>query len=201
MDAPGLFPLAPMGQWKVRLRAGAGVSGIAHAYLARNDPNLGRNRRGRSGYLDSEGYDPQRHRRSSDQLIDDKPVNPAAVFARGSLSGVGAGGMTYVAAGYCATTSLPALCISGGEARPGGHYGPSWAYPTDQSIVLQGVLAAGNRSGAVVIRLVGTSFAAPMFAGDLWMTPSLPPSSMPPINPPPPWPTWKHHRFGNGVLE
>ncbi|MGO4395726.1 hypothetical protein AB4Z46_30650 [Variovorax sp. M-6] len=194
---PNGFSLAPVGRWKVRLRAKPGVSGKAHAYLARSDPNLGRERRGRSGYLDSKGYDPKRYRRASIQLIDDQPVPSAAVLARGSMSGIAAGTLTYVAASYCATTSMPSLYSSGGPSRPGGRDGPSWAYPADQSVVLQGVLAAGNRSGAVT-RLVGTSFAAPMLTRDLWMNPPLPPSALPAVNP---WPPWMLHRFGNGLRE
>lgn len=198
--APDGFALAPVGRWKVRLKATPGmVIGTAHAYLARSDPNLGRARRGRSGYLDSEGYDPKRYRRASDQLIDDQPVPSAVVVARGSMSGIATGAATYVAAGYCATTSMPALYSSGGPGRGTigqRREGPSWAYPTDQSVVLQGVLASGNRSGAVT-RLVGTSFAAPMLTRDLWMNPLVPPSAIPaPLLPP-----WKIHRFGNGLRE
>jgi hypothetical protein len=196
------FALAPAGQWTVRLKAPNGVVGTAHAYLARSDPNLGRGGGGRSGYLDSDGYDPKRYLRRSEQLVPSQPIAAAAVLARGSLNGIAAGLTTYVAAGYCAKSFLPfmpASYSSGGPARPGGRVGPSWAYPTDQSVVLRGVLATGNRSGAVM-RLVGTSFAAPMLTRDLWMYPLSAPSATPPINPPPA-PPWAVQRFGNGLRE
>jgi len=176
------------------------VAGMADAYLARSDPNLGRPQRGHSGYLDSDNYDPKRYMRASERLVEPQ-TGSAEVVARGSMSGIATGDKTYVAAGFCARTSepYPVVYSSGGPARRGCREGPTYAYPSDQSKVIQGVLGWGNRSG-VVTRLVGTSFTAPMLARDLWMTPPLHPPALPvpPVAGPA---TWMARRFGHGVRE
>jgi hypothetical protein len=192
------LPLAAPGRWKIEVKRNASAAvGVAHAYLARSDPNLGRARMGRSSYFDRPEYDPYRHRRWSDQLPDDQLPGSAAVAPRGSISGIATGGLTKVAAGYCVSTRKPAFYSGGGPARNGARNGPSYAYPTDRSAVLQGVLACANRGGAVRA-LVGTSFAAPQLTRDLWMRPNVP---LAPVIPEPnPVPAWVGHRLGNGLL-
>jgi hypothetical protein len=56
---------------------------------------------------------------------------------------------------------MPSSYSSGSPTR-GARTQPDWAYPGDDSPVLSGRLAGGNRS-ATKIRLVGTSFTAPQF--------------------------------------
>lgn len=171
-------PLAVPGRWKVRVtvRAGQAASGIAHAYLARIDPNLGRKLRGHSGYLHSPNYDPERYLRANPHLVVANPESSVEVMARGSLNGIATGSKVRVAAGYVNSrrsrhvARLPSAYSSGGPSR-GTRIGPDYAYPTDDSEVLSGRLAGGNHGGAVT-RLVGTSFAAPMYALDL-LDPSL----------------------------
>jgi len=197
------FPLATPGRWKVgvQVRACHAASGVAHAYLARSDPNLGRMRRGRSGYLDSPGYDPDRYLRESEQLDSNQPVGRAEVAARGSINGLATGSKSGVAAGYRLSAGLPSPYSSGGPSR-GLRAGPDWAYPTDDSVALSGVLAGGNRSGTVM-RLIGTSFAAPQYARELSVTPCPPTPPDPPVLtppwPPPGPPAWFTFRVGAGM--
>ena len=174
-----VLPLAVPGRWKVgvTVRPGQTANGIAHAYLARIDPNLGRKLRGHIGYLYSPNYDPQRYLRASSHLSVSPPPSSVEVMARGSLSGIATGSRVEVAAGYVSSgkpaniVRKPSMYSSGGRSRIATRIGPDYAYPTDDSPVLYGRLAGGNRSGTVT-RLVGTSFAAPMYALDL-LDPSL----------------------------
>ena len=193
------YPLATPGRYAVtvQMRPGrtVGAPATAHAYLARSDANMGRARRGRSGHLYSPGYDPNRYLRSDEQLNRALPNAPAEVVARGSSSGIATGALSAVAAGYCASERLPANYSSGGPSR-GARAGPDWAYPTEESRVLAGRLGGGNRSAAV-LRLSGTSTAAPQYARELAAAGGqpLPAPSAPPA-PPAPWLT---DRAGGGL--
>ena len=173
-------PLAIPGRWRVEVKVRPGHSvtvpmPVAHAYLARIDPNLGRTSRGHSGYLDSPGYDPMRYLRESPQQCGNAPLPAAAVSAQGSFSGIATAAKVMVAAGYVASTKVPAAYSSGGPGRA-DRKGPDWAFPTDDSVVRPGLLAGGNRS-ASVMRLVGTSFAAPQLARQL-LEPPLAPATL-----------------------
>jgi hypothetical protein len=178
-SAASALPLAVPGRWEVgvTVRPGQTANGTAHAYLARLDPNLGRKLRGHSGYLYSPNYDPKCYLRPSSHLSASPSASSAEVMARGSLSGIATGSKVEVAAGYVNSgrpsnvVRKPSTYSSGGPSRVATCIGPHYAYPTDDSPVLYGRLAGGNRSGAVT-RLVGTSFAAPMYALDL-LDPSL----------------------------
>jgi hypothetical protein len=183
------FPLAPPGRWRVSVqpRAGQTPHGIAHAYLARSTANMGRARRGRSGWLYSPGYQTALSRPPDDEQLDgSREPGPAEVVARGAMSGIATGSRARVAAGFRLRDRLPAPYSGGGPSR-GARTGPDFAYPTDESRVLPGLLAAGNRSGTVM-RLSGTSIAAPQYARALAATPvgnfPAPPG---PVPPPPPW--------------
>jgi hypothetical protein len=193
------WPLAVPGRWKVTVtvRPGQSATGTAHAYLARIDPNLGRKLRGHSGYLYSPNYDPRRYLQASPHLRVAPAPSPVEVMARGSLNGIATGSRVRVAAGYVEFTQpsnavrLPCTYSSGGPSR-GARIGPDYAYPTDDSAVLSGRLAGGNRSGTVT-RLVGTSFATPMYALDL-----LDPGLVSPVPFPKPEPAWFKYRCGKG---
>jgi hypothetical protein len=180
------FALATPGRWRVTVepKAGKNVEGVAHAYLGRSEANMGRARRGRSGYLYSPGYDPKRFLRADEQLDVERENAPAEVVASGAVNGIGTGTHSLVAAGYRLSDRLPAPYSAGGPTR-GGRPGPDWAYPTEESRVLAGLLAAGNRS-ATVLRLTGTSIAAPQYVRELaaMSGSSIP---VPPASPPPPW--------------
>ncbi|CAN7696893.1 hypothetical protein LJR084_005769 [Variovorax sp. LjRoot84] len=195
------FALATPGIWRVTVepKAGKTVPGVAHAYLGRSDANMGRARRGRSGYLYSPGYDPKRFSRADEQLDVGRENAPAEVVASGAMNGIGTGTHSLVAAGYRLSDGQPAPYSAGGPTR-GNRKGPDWAYPTEESRVLAGLLAAGNRS-ATVLRLTGTSIAAPQYVRELAAMPgsnALPPPTPTPPSPPAP-PPWLKARAGAGL--
>jgi hypothetical protein len=178
----------------VKPLGGKVLQGIVHAYLSRSDANMGRSRRGRSGHLESPGYEPDGVKAPDDHLHDQEPLGPAEVVAQGSLNGIGTGARSIVIAGYRHSDRLPAPYSASGPSR-GTRTGPNWAYPTEESRVLRGLLAAGNRS-ATVLRLQGTSFAAPQYARELAATPG---AVLPPAPPPNPVPEWLERRAGEGM--
>jgi hypothetical protein len=218
-------PLATPGRWRVSIEPVPGRNliasllhdGVAHVYLQRGDPNMGRPQRGRSGYLRSPCYDDKVGALPSEQLQTDPPgTGPAEVFARGCLSGIATGAKSLVAGGYrlrdnlpagsngavvvngARRDSLPAPYSSGGPGRAGCQRGgPDWAYPTEESRVLNGMLGRGNRSG-ISMRFSGTSIAAPQLVRELAATPG---DDFPdPVAvAPPPRPEWFALRFGKGT--
>ncbi|MBO9650966.1 MAG: hypothetical protein J7605_20865 [Variovorax sp.] len=177
------LPLATPGRWKigVKMRPGHAGNGIAHAYLSRNEPNLGRIRRGYDGYFDTPTYDPNRYLQASTKLdVNPATLGPAEVVAAGSINGIATGAKSEVIAAYYASgPGMPSSYSSGSPTR-GLRVQPDWAYPGDDSKVLSGRLAGGNRS-ATVMRLIGTSFTAPQFVYESIVLP-LPPvsASVPP---------------------
>jgi len=202
---PDAFALAPPGRWRVTVMARPGANpkvldGVAHAYLARSDPNLGRPQLGRSGYLESPNYDDPCGTPPSEHLDPFPLAGPAEVVARGSINGIATGPESMVAAGFRLSDGRPAPYSSGGpstgDSAKGDHITPDWAYPTEESRVRSGLLGLGNRS-RVALRLSGTSTAAPQMARELAATPGdhFPVPPAPPSAPKPPWFTL---RFGNG---
>jgi hypothetical protein len=201
-----LYPLATPGRWQVSVTpvTGCAATGVVQAYLARNDPNMGRASRGHSGYLDTATYDKNRFMRQDEQLEGPpagSPPPPAAeVCARGSLNGIATGKWTMVAAGYRYSDRKPANYSSGGPSpstSPGARPGPDWAYPTEESRVVTGRLGGGNRS-ATMMRLTGTSIAAPQYARELTANlgnPLAPPAPVPAPIPSP----WLKDRAGDGL--
>jgi hypothetical protein len=190
-----VLALATSGRRRVTvqpLTSGA-LAGIAHAYLARCDANMGRRPRGHSGYLDCAAYDPNRFMRADVYLNPTPPTAPADVMAYGSMTGTSTSKEAKVAAGYILSRREPTHYSAGGPSR-GPRIGPDWAYPADQSVVLLGLPGGGNRS-ATVLRLVGTSIAAPQYARQLAFAQGGP---LPPVPPTPPAP-WVPNRAGKGL--
>lgn len=124
------FALATPGIWRVTVepKAGKTVPGVAHAYLGRSDANMGRARRGRSGYLYSPGYDPKRFSRADEQLDVGRENAPAEVVASGAMNGIGTGTHSLVAAGYRLSDGQPAPYSAGGPTR-GNRKGPTGPTP------------------------------------------------------------------------
>lgn len=108
---------------------------------------------------DDEAFDASGHRPLGD--------NPAGVFVRrfGSLNGLATHDAVTVVGGFVATSQRPALYSAAGRHRtPQSSSGRvHLSAPSDASSALEGVLAAGARSGAV-FRMSGTSMAAPQVA-------------------------------------
>lgn len=177
---------APHGRWQVSVKGIAGAAGRVHAYVARQTANLGGAYRGPDSYLDDPSYGQQGFAR--------RPGPPRLgswVAREGTLSGLAtaAHAQVYAAAGAVLSTGEAAAYSSEGPSAGGGTRRPDWALPTDETPLLKGLLGAGARSGSVV-RLVGTSMAAPQLARLLLNgPPPLPPSS--------PW----DRRLGHGLAQ
>jgi hypothetical protein len=93
----------------------------------------------------------------------------------------------YTAAGAVWSSGQPAAYSSEGPSAAGAVKRPDWALPTDETPLLKGLLGAGARPGSVV-RLVGTSMAAPQLARLLL-------NNRPPLPPAQPW----DQRLGQGL--
>ena len=162
--------LVPHGIWSIEIRntAAAALSKPVYAWIDRDDFNLGTMVRGRQSYFVDPLYDPLRYLKAA---TDDVAGSKALVKRRGTLTGIATGSGAVVAAGYRHSDKKHADYSSAGPTR-GVAPGPTCAAVTDQSRSLPGLLAAGTR-GASVVRLIGTSTAAPQLAR--WATNGKPP--------------------------
>jgi hypothetical protein len=150
---------APAGLWRIDLKNVGQDAVTAQVWVDRDDFNLGTMIRGRQSHLVDPLYDPLKYLRPA---RDDAPGTQAVVRRRGTLTGIANGRTTLVAAGYRDSDGKHVGYSSAGPTL-GPRQGPDVAAVTDQARTLPGVLAAGTR-GASVVRLVGTSTAAPEFA-------------------------------------
>ena len=162
--------LVPHGLWKIEIRNMASKALVApiHVWIDRDDFNLGTMVRGRQSYFVDPLYDPLRYLKAA---TDDVDGTKALVKRRGTLTGIATGSGAVVAAGYRHSDKKHADYSSAGPTR-GVAPGPTCAAVTDQSRSLPGLLAAGTR-GASVVRVIGTSAAAPQLAR--WATNGKPP--------------------------
>lgn len=175
------IPIAPHGLWAIEIRNMAAVATVkpVHAWIDRDDFNLGTLIRGRQSHFVDPFYDPLRYLRAA---TDDTPGSPALVRRRGTLTGIATGNTALVAAGYRHSDKKHVRYSSAGPTR-GPAVGPDCAAVTDVSRSLPGLLAAGTR-GASVVRLIGTSAAAPQLAR--WVANGKPPPGpVPPLHPDP----------------
>jgi hypothetical protein len=180
--------LVPHGLWQIELRnTGAALSEPIQAWIDRDDFNLGTLVRGRQSHFVDPLYDPLRYLKAA---TDDTPGSQAVVRRRGTLTGIATGTGARVAAGYRHSDKKHVRYSSAGPTR-GAAMGPDCAAVTDQSRSLPGLLAAGTR-GASVVRLIGTSTAAPQLAR--WVANGKPPPG--PVPSPPPDPQLE----GTGLL-
>lgn len=163
-------PIAPHGLWRIEIRnaASSATAKPIHAWIDRDDFNLGTLVRGRQSHFVDPFYDPLRYLKAA---TDDTPGSPALVRRRGTLTGIASGNGALVAAGYRHSDRKHVRYSSAGPTR-GPAVGPDCAAVTDQSRSLPGILAAGTR-GASVVRLIGTSTAAPQLAR--WIANGRPP--------------------------
>ena len=181
--------IAPHGLWAIEVKNNAQTALPApiHAWIDRDDFNLGTLVRGRQSHFVDPLYDPLRYLKAA---TDDTPGSQALVRRRGTLTGIATGTGALVAAGYRHSDKKHVRYSSAGPTR-GPAVGPTCGAVTDQSRSLPGLLAAGTR-GASVVRLVGTSTAAPQLAR--WVTNGRPPPG--PVAGPNPDPQLE----GNGLL-
>ena len=185
----GANPLAQHGIWliEVKNKSATPLSKPIRAWIDRDDFNLGTMIRGRQSYFEDPLYDPLRYLKSA---TDDTPGSGALVRRRGTLTGIATGTGALVAAGYRHSDHKHVRYSSAGPTR-GARVGPDCGAVTDQSRSLPGLLAAGTR-GASVVRLIGTSVAAPQVSR--WVANGgPPPGPVPPLHPDP-------QLEGNGLL-
>lgn len=173
--------LVPHGIWQIEIKNkdSTALGKPIHAWVDRDDFNLGTVVRGRQSYFVDPLYDPFCYLKSAG---DDTPGSGALVRRRGTLTGIATGTGALVASGYRHSDHKHVRYSSAGPTR-GPRVGPDCGAVSDQSRSLPGLLAAGTRGGSV-IRLVGTSIAAPQLAR--WVTNGRPPPGpVPPSQPDP----------------
>jgi hypothetical protein len=169
---------APVGDWviAVRRKPDSPDNGTVNvdAWISRGQTNAGALERARQlVFVDADDtYDPCRGSRS----CEDDPLPPRSPIRRqGTLNGLATlavqGGVTVVGSRTIRENRLSLYSSEGPlPARPQGP--DRWA-PTDHSRTLSGVRTTGVFSGSVV-RVEGTSFAAPQVARDLMNASSEP---------------------------
>lgn len=180
--------LVPHGWWQIEVRTtGAALAQPVQAWIDRDDFNLGTMVRGRQSHFIDPAYDPLRYLKAA---TDDTDGSPAVVRRRGTLTGIATGTGAMVAAGYRYSDKKHVRYSSAGPTRA-ATAGPDCAAVTSLSPSLPGLLAAGTR-GASVVRLIGTSTAAPQLAR--WAADGKPPPG------PIPTPTPDPQLWGVGLL-
>lgn len=171
VDGVSLAPRAPCGDWHVLIGSDEAVPSTTpiDLYIARNQTNPGALRRGlQARFVDTRPdapYDPQRHLRSAE---DDRTPPACEIRRHGSLSSLA-----------CARVGNGVTVVESRRLQDGKPSRYSSAGPTaaaasprqvpdafgigDLSRALRGINAAGSLGGSIV-RVTGTSFAAPQVA-------------------------------------
>jgi hypothetical protein len=155
--------VAPSGVWKIEvINFGAAVE--VAAWIQRDDTPFGWPILGRQSYFD----DPQYQR--FDPFGRDRETDSGTSYVRrfGTLNAIATGTTPVVIAGFRRSDRTPAKYSAAGpilkpaKAVAGGRPGadPNAMAISDDSVVCEGVLAAGTRSNAV-FPMNGTSVAAP----------------------------------------
>ncbi|MDO9075248.1 MAG: hypothetical protein Q7U73_18485 [Rubrivivax sp.] len=174
-DLPGAA-----GDWHMRLSLPPGARPLAvRAYVGRSVSEMGAPERHRPSRLVDGEYDPERYLRAR---LSDPAAAPAGVSVQrqGTASALAAGTGVTVVAGLSMGAAVR-VCDYSGRGLPPGR---SVACVSEEGEALLGIRGAGARSGGVV-RLRGTSFAAPQWARALADAP-LPAAPRPGSKPPPP---------------
>lgn len=137
---------ASAGLWQIELDyAGAAHSVELHAWIERDATLPGRPPRGRqSAFVEAQGI---------------------ALRADGSFNSIANGQYTIVVGGYVADSGAVASYSGSGPTR-GQRSGPSLLAPSDESMALPGLRAAGTAE-ADTVRIRGTSVAAPQVTREI----------------------------------
>jgi hypothetical protein len=163
--------LAPCGDWKVEIENIGSEPFVYDAYVERDDvpigtPGLG----GRQSYFTDEHYDTSGNPGS---LVDD-PKNPTPIRRSGNFNSISTGKYTTKVGGTRLSDGSWAVYSPrvpdpdhAKPTRPGVVKLPNESAVSDLAADSVGVPAAGSRSAAVV-RLVGTSSAAPQITRELF---------------------------------
>jgi hypothetical protein len=169
--------LAPFGTWTIRLqnRMKTMIRDV-EASIQWDDRPLGYPQNGRQSYFIDHRY--QRFEEISGREVE--VDNDSIIKRDGSINAIATGSHTIVAGGSLRKENRVVKYSSGGSTSPTGgtgkvvnrqrdrklprpRRGPDALAWSDESRVHQGILAAGTRSGSVVV-MNGTSVAAPQIA-------------------------------------
>lgn len=156
-----LQPIAPSGSWTVTLTNTASSPVKAHLYIQREDTPGGERPPGRQSFFDhANAYGWSSTTANYDAL--GGPGSPCPIAHRETLSAIATGTDSIVVGSAFAPRpnhpSDPSPYTASGPAA--GRPGPDFSAIADEDWAYPGVMAAGTRSGSVVL-LNGTSIAAP----------------------------------------
>lgn len=177
---------AEHGDWRITVSGLAGGAEV-HAYVARSDPNMGARTGAKRSYFRDDAWEADRAAEAALTYAEGVFDDAGSLIDRtGTLNGIATAQepRLHVAGGYIVANGRPSPYSSAGPARAGPlatRAGPDFLLPCDGSYALKGIPAGGNRSGSVV-RLVGTSTAAPQLARHL-ADPPVPPATDVPTTP------------------
>ncbi len=160
------------GIWTVEITAnGLAEKVTVHAWVERNDP------------MPWQGGQPQSHLLSNtlDRQLNSDDLVTDIVKRRTTGNSLGNGELPLIVGGYAplageypspggSRVELSPYTAAGPALNPARANWPDWIAPSDESVALPGILAAGTRSG-VLVRMDGTSVAAPQFARLLFTSP------------------------------
>jgi hypothetical protein len=149
------------------------------AYVARTDPNMDVYTGAKLSYFVDANWELTSSAEADCTYVNGEFDNTGSLVSRyGTLNGIATAESpsVHVAGGYILSNARKSTYSSAGPAR-GGPFtlrkGPDDVLICDESCALEGLLAGGNRSGAV-FRLIGTSTAAPQLAR--WFADGGPPA-------------------------
>jgi hypothetical protein len=158
-------PVAPHGLWRIAIEnVHNRPIEVIDAYIERDDVAIGTRRGARQSFFE----DPAYRRHETEDLA--PPPAAAYVFREGIFNGIGNGRRVVCVGGLRESDQSVAEYSPNGiyklPARPNTKQEVDYFATSEESRTLHGVRAAGTRSGCVV-RLSGTSDAAPQIARDL----------------------------------
>jgi subtilase family protein len=153
-ELTGSLPTAPSGTWLIEVR-NDGNEVHVDAWVQRGDTPFGHPLFGRQSRFDDTKY--KRFDLAGRPEQEDKGSSP--IHRRGTLNALATGRHTIVIGGFRHSDRVPSEYSGAGPvATP--RTGPDAVAIADDSVAMDGILAAGTRSGSVVA-LRGTSVAAP----------------------------------------
>ncbi len=156
--------VAPSGSWQIALRTTGNTDRVVDAFIRRNDTPAGFPVRGRQSRFEDAHYLETRY--DARGRLEESDSGQSAVRRMGTISDIASGKLTVVAGGFRGSNLSTARYSAGGptlvpaSGPPWPRTGPDALLLSEQSHALQGILAAGTRTGSTVA-LNGTSIAAP----------------------------------------
>jgi hypothetical protein len=196
--ATGPDATGPGGDWVIRVSTPGKAPVHVGVYVARSESEMGAPLRHRSSKLVDSSCDPTRYLREAEVDPDPATARPVIRVLREGTVGAPASGAGVIAAGGLCLRPGPEAAAESGE----GLKSSDWSALMDESKATPGIPGMGSRSAGVV-RLRGTSFAAPQVArieaDRAWLLPAGAKGEPPEQGP---WQGTKGSdpRTGNGVV-